>query len=109
MKSDSAIRSLSALAHEHRLALFRLLVQAGRGGMPAGGIAQALGVPASSLSHHLSALHEAGLVAQRREGRSLIYSADYGAMERLIGFLTENCCAGDACLAAPAEKKETMP
>jgi ArsR family transcriptional regulator, arsenate/arsenite/antimonite-responsive transcriptional repressor len=109
MKPDSAVRSLAALAHEHRLALFRLLVQAGRGGMPAGRIAEALGVPASSLSHHLSALHDAGLVTQRREGRSLIYSADYGAMERLIGFLTENCCAGDACLAVPGELKETTP
>ena len=97
MKSATAIAALSALAQEHRLALFRLLVQAGPAGLPAGRIAEALGVPNSSLSHHLAQLHEAGLIAQRREGRSLIYSADYPAMDALLGFLTENCCAGAAC------------
>lgn len=102
MKSDAAIRSLAALAQEHRLALFRLLVRAGPAGLAAGRIADALGLANSSLSHHLSQLHEAGLIAQRREGRSLIYSADYAAMERLLGFLTENCCAGEPCLAPPA-------
>ena len=103
MKSAEAIHALSALAQEHRLALFRLLVRAGPEGMAAGRIAEALGVPNSSLSHHLAQLHEAGLVAQRREGRSLVYSADYGAMDRLVGFLMENCCAGvaDADPACP--------
>jgi DNA-binding transcriptional ArsR family regulator len=107
MKSAQAILALSALAQEHRLALFRLLIQAGPEGLPAGRIAEALGVPNSSLSHHLAQLHEAGLVAQRREGRSLIYSADYPAMDRLVGFLMENCCAGASCEAPAATQKET--
>lgn len=102
MNSASAVRSLAALAQEHRLALFRLLVQAGPEGLAAGHIAEALGMANSSLSHHLALLTEAGLIAQRRAGRSLIYSADYAAMDRLLGFLTENCCAGEACLPAPA-------
>ena len=76
MESESAIRALGALAQEHRLALFRLLVQAGPEGLAAGAIAEALGVPASSLSFHLAQLSGAGLIAQRRDGRSLIYSAD---------------------------------
>ena len=109
MKTESAVRSLSALAHEHRLALFRLLVQAGRAGMPAGSIAEALGIAPSSLSHHLAALHEAGLVVQERAGRSLIYSADYAAMDALLGFLTENCCAGDVCTGASQPQEETVP
>lgn len=107
MEANRVISALAALAHEHRLALFRLLVQTGPEGLPAGRIAGALGVPNSSLSHHLALLHEAGLVTQRREGRSLIYAADYPAMERLLGFLTENCCAGAACSAAALNLKET--
>lgn len=107
MKSSDAISALSALAQEHRLALFRLLVQAGPDGMPAGRIAEMLCVPNSSLSHHLSQLTEAGLVRQRREGRSLIYSADYPAMDRLVGFLMENCCAGASCEATTAKGKES--
>ena len=103
MKSATAIAALSALAQELRLALFRLLVQTGPDGLPAGRIAEALAVPNSSLSHHLAQLHEAGLIAQRREGRSLIYSADYAAMDALLGFLTENCCAGAAC-AVPVKE-----
>ncbi len=106
MKSVFAVRSLAALAHDHRLALFRLLVQAGQDGLPAGRIAEALDMANSSLSHHLAALHEAGLIVQRRDGRSLIYSADYGAMDALIGFLTENCCAGEACLVPGPRLKE---
>ena|SRR5690349_6539436 len=102
MKSDTAIAALGSLAQEHRLDIFRLLVQAGGEGMAAGAIADAIGVPNSSLSFHLAHLHRAGLIAQRRESRSLIYSADYQAMNRLIGFLTENCCAGSACAASPA-------
>ena len=112
MEANQAISALAALAQEHRLALFRLLVQTGPEGLPAGRIAAALGVPNSSLSHHLALLHEAGLVAQRRNGRSLIYSADYAAMERLLGFLTENCCAGNACNVAvqpgPNTTEETI-
>ena len=105
MESEAVVRALSALAQEHRLALFRLLVQAGPDGLAAGAIAEALGVPASSLSFHLAQLTNAGLIAQRRDGRSLIYSADYGAMTALLGFLMENCCGGAMC--APAAPRDT--
>lgn len=96
--SASAITALGALAQEHRLALFRLLVQAGEQGMPAGAIADALGVPNSSLSFHLAQLSRAGLVRQQRQHRSIIYSADYQAMNALVGYLLENCCGGAACI-----------
>ena len=110
MESDRVIRALSALAQEHRLAAYRRLVQAGEGGVAAGVLAERLGVPASSMSFHLAQLANAGLVSQRRESRSIIYSADYAAMNRLMGYLTENCCggvpcAGDACL--PEDEKRT--
>lgn len=97
MNPPVAIEALGALAQEHRLALFRLLVQAGVEGMPAGVIAQELGIPNSSLSFHLAHLTRAGLIQQRREGRSLIYTADYDAMNSLVGFLMENCCGGATC------------
>ncbi|HQA18326.1 MAG TPA: metalloregulator ArsR/SmtB family transcription factor [Novosphingobium sp.] len=99
MQADHIIRSLGALAQEHRLAAYRLLVQAGPEGMAAGALAEALGVPASSLSFHLAQLSNAGLVSQRRVSRSIIYSADFTAMEGLISYLTENCCAGGSCAA----------
>ncbi|MCK0098589.1 metalloregulator ArsR/SmtB family transcription factor [Qipengyuania sp. S6317L1] len=97
MKADRVIRALSALAQEHRLAAFRLLVQAGEEGVAAGALAEKLDVPPSSMSFHLAQLANAGLVAQRRESRSIIYSADYAAMNGLMGYLTENCCGGIAC------------
>lgn len=97
MRSNQAIAALAALAQEHRLALFRMLVQAGPDGVAAGALASALGMPSSSLSFHLAQLRESGLVAQRREGRSLIYSASYGAMDALVAYLMENCCAGAGC------------
>ncbi len=97
MDTDSAVTALGALAQEHRLALFRLLVQAGEGGMPAGAIADALQVPNSSLSFHLAQLRRAGLVTQERQSRSLVYRADYPAMNALVGYLSENCCGGTAC------------
>jgi ArsR family transcriptional regulator, arsenate/arsenite/antimonite-responsive transcriptional repressor len=97
MNPDLVIRALGALAQEHRLAAFRLLVQAGAEGMAAGAIAERLGVPASSMSFHLAQLGHARLVTQRRESRSIIYAADYAAMNRLMGYLTENCCAGVPC------------
>ncbi|HEX3423853.1 MAG TPA: metalloregulator ArsR/SmtB family transcription factor [Sphingomicrobium sp.] len=97
MKSTSAIEALSALAQEHRLALFRLLVQAGERGLSAGVIAEKIGVPNSSLSFHLNQLRNAGLILQERQHRSLIYRANYTAMNGLIGFLTENCCGGVDC------------
>ena len=100
-----AVAALGSLAQEHRLALFRLLVQAGPDGMAAGALAEALGVPNSSLSFHLAHLTRAGLIGQRREGRSLIYTANYDAMNALVGFLTENCCGGAECATAPARQE----
>ena len=97
MDSPTAVAALGALAQEHRLALFRLLVRAGGDGMAAGAIADALGVPHSSLSFHLAQLRRAGLVTQERRHRSLIYRADFAAMDALVGYLMENCCAGVGC------------
>lgn len=97
MDGDQVVRALGALAQEHRLAVFRLLVQAGTYGMAAGALAQGVGVPASSMSFHLAQLSHAGLVTQRRQGRSLIYAADYAAMGGLMAYLTDNCCGGVAC------------
>ena len=97
MDAVAAVSALGALAQDHRLALFRLLVQAGAGGLAAGVIATKLGVPNSSLSFHLAQLRDAGLVQQERQHRSIIYRADYAAMNRLVAYLMENCCAGAAC------------
>ena len=104
MKAEVAVGALGALAQDHRLALFRLLVQAGPSGMAAGAIAESLAIPNSSLSFHLAQLHSAGLIVQRREGRSLIYSADYDAMDRLVAYLMENCCGGATCAPAVAHE-----
>ena len=95
--AEQVVEALGALAHEHRLALFRLLVQAGTEGMPAGAIAEALALPNSSLSFHLAHLTRAGLIRQTRQSRSLIYTADYAAMNGLVGYLMANCCGGAAC------------
>ena len=100
--TPQAVAALGALAQEHRLALFRLLVQAGPAGMAAGAIAGALGVPNSSLSFHLAQLRRAGLVRQERRHRSIVYFADYAAMNALLGFLTENCCGSASCAPASA-------
>lgn len=100
--SAGAISALGALAQEHRIALFRLLVQAGDTGMAAGAIADALGIPPSSLSFHLAQLSKAGLVAQERRHRSIIYRADYATMNALLGYLTDNCCAGAECASNAA-------
>ncbi len=109
MDSSSVIAALGALAQEHRLALFRLLVQAGSEGMAAGQIAERLGVPNSSLSFHLAQLHRAGLIQQERQSRSLIYRADYAAMNALVGYLMENCCGGAACAPEMACGVEAAP
>jgi ArsR family transcriptional regulator, arsenate/arsenite/antimonite-responsive transcriptional repressor len=101
MNATDAVKSLSALAQDHRLAAFRLLVQAGTDGMAAGALAGALGVPNSSLSFHLAQLNHAGLILQERRSRSLIYTANYAAMQDLLGFLTENCCGGIVCAPSP--------
>src|SRR4051812_16746466 len=109
MLGAEAVAALGALAQEHRLALFRLLVQAGADGMPAGAVAQALGIPNSSLSFHLAQLRRAGLARQERRGRSLIYSADFGAMNDLIAYLMENCCGGASCAPACAAETTAQP
>lgn len=101
-ETQSAVNALSALAQEHRLAIFRLLVQAGRNGLPAGQIAKKLDMPASSLSFHLSHLKNGGVVSDERDGRSIIYRADFSAMNRLMAFLLENCCEGDGCASTDA-------
>jgi DNA-binding transcriptional ArsR family regulator len=108
MEPDNIIRALAALAQDHRLAAFRLLVQAGAQGIPAGVLAERLGVPASSMSFHLAQLFHAGLVTQRRESRSIIYSADYAAMNALMAYLTENCCGGMGCEDATRLKPQTQ-
>lgn len=102
MDSNLAIKALGALAQEHRLEAFRRLVQAGADGLSAGALAESLRVPNSSLSFHLAQLTHAGLIAQQRVGRSLIYRADYAAMNALIGYLMENCCSGTACAPGTA-------
>jgi ArsR family transcriptional regulator len=110
MDQKSAIAALAALAQETRLALFRLLVATGPDGLPAGMIAERLGVLPSSLTFHLNQLHRAGLIRQRRQSRQLIYSAEYDAMNALLAYLTENCCAGagDACALAPQRQHTTV-
>lgn len=102
MEASEVIRGLGALAQGHRLAVFRLLVEAGPDGLAAGALAEAVGLPPSSMSFHLAQLGHAGLVTQRRISRSIIYSADYQAMNALLAYLTENCCAGSACGASMA-------
>lgn len=94
MEHANAVQAFSALGHEHRLAVYRLLVEAGHEGMSAGSIAAALGMPPSSLTFHTQALLRAGLLTQRRESRQLIYAADFPAMNGLVAYLTENCCGG---------------
>lgn len=100
MNAESAVRALGALAQEHRLAVFRLLVQAGAEGIPAGQLAERLGVAPSSMSFHLAQLTHAGLIAPRRQSRSIIYTADFAAMNALMGYLTQNCCGGVPCTPA---------
>src|SRR5271155_3765462 len=106
MKTLQVIEALGALAHEHRLAIFRLLVERGPDGLSAGRIADRVGLVPSSLTFHLQSLQRAGLITQRRESRQLFYSADFGAMNGLVGYLTENCCANSgvdcAVSCAPA-------
>jgi len=94
MELDEAVRSLAALAQETRLAVFRLLVEAGPEGVPAGQIGEALEVPAATLSFHLKELSHAGLANARQEGRFIYYSADFERMAALMSFLTQNCCRG---------------
>lgn len=112
MKTKTAVAALAALAQESRLALFRLLVQAGPHGLAAGQIARRLGIAPSTLSFHLKELSHASLITSIQEGRSVIYAANFNTMSRLLGYLGENCCGGNPCLpvslkpcAAPAREK----
>jgi DNA-binding transcriptional ArsR family regulator len=116
MEKIDALAALLALGQEVRLDVFRLLVQAGRRGLPAGKVAEALELPPNTLSFHFDRLRQAGLVSAQREGRSIIYAARFDRMEALIAYLTENCCAGDAqscATGAPCpdncEPKEPSP
>ncbi len=101
MRAKEVIDALGALAHEHRLGVFRLLVERGPAGLPAGRIAERVGLVPSSLTFHLQNLQRGGLITQRREGRQLIYSADFDAMTALVGYLTDNCCAESAAECCP--------
>jgi ArsR family transcriptional regulator len=102
MEKSLAIAALAALAQDNRLDAYRLLVQAGPEGKPAGQVAAALGLPPNTLTFHFDRLRQAGLVTVRRDGRSMIYAARYDTMNALIGYLTENCCSGAPEQCAPA-------
>lgn len=107
MKKQDAVAILAALAQDNRLDVFRLLVEAGPEGMPAGHIANSLGLQPNALTFHLDRLREADLVTVRREGRSMIYAARYESMNGLIAYLTEHCCQGrpNACAPKPAKNR----
>jgi ArsR family transcriptional regulator, arsenate/arsenite/antimonite-responsive transcriptional repressor len=106
MEANQAVTAMSALAQQSRLAIFRALVQAGPAGLAAGIIGDRLGLPWATLSFHLKELKQAGLARCRREGRSILYSADYAAMAALVAYLTENCCReSQAPCCAPAQTK----
>jgi ArsR family transcriptional regulator len=111
MKKPEALAALAALAQDNRLDVFRLLVEAGPQGMAAGSVASALKIAPNTLTFHFDRLRDAGLVTVRREGRSMIYAAQFGAMNALVAYLTENCCRGapDQCapvaVCKPARRK----
>ncbi|MGR4871096.1 ArsR/SmtB family transcription factor [Variovorax sp. LARHSF232] len=102
MEEMDVVRSLAALAQPVRLQVFRALVVAGHGGLTPGSLVESLNVPATSLSFHLKELVHSGLVSQERDGRHLIYRATFDRMDALIGYLTENCCQGQACIVESA-------
>ena len=101
MKNADAVAALAALAQENRLDVFRLLVQAGPDGMSAGAVSAALKLAPNTLTFHFDRLRDAGLINVRREGRSMIYNAQFKAMNGLLDFLTENCCQGATQTNAP--------
>jgi ArsR family transcriptional regulator len=107
METKQAIQALSALAQESRLAIFRMLVQAGPQGMAAGAIGEKLDIPPATLSFHLAGLVRAGLARSRQDGRFVFYSADFDATNSLVGFLTENCCCIQTCEVG--EPDEALP
>lgn len=102
METTQAVSQLAALAQEHRLAIFRLLVQQGEAGLAVGRIAEALGLANATLSFHLKTLAQASLVEARQDGRFIHYSANFSAMNKLVGFLSENCCGGQPCTPTAA-------
>ena len=104
MKTTNVLVALAALAQETRLAVYRLLVEHAPEGLPAGQVAERLGVPPASLSFHLKELTHAGLILSRQEGRFIYYRANYDAMNGLLAYLTENCCQGETCMPASACK-----
>jgi len=110
MEQSEAVAALAALAQDNRLDVYRLLVQAGPEGLPAGNVASELKLAPNTLTFHFDRLRQAGLVTVRREGRSMIYAARFDAVSELIGYLTENCCGGEACLPVsvckPARRKK---
>lgn len=108
MESKDVVMALSALAHAHRLALYRLLVQAGVAGLNVGELQSRTDIPPATLTHHLHALRRAGLIVDTREGRSITCRADYARMNALLTFLTENCC-GDASACAPGVSCKPKP
>jgi len=111
MKKPEALAALAALAQDNRLDVFRLLVEAGPGGMPAGAVAVALKLAPNTLTFHFDRLREAGLVTVRREGRSMIYSACFETMNVLLAYLTENCCQGrpERCLPRRSRAPRSSP
>jgi ArsR family transcriptional regulator, arsenate/arsenite/antimonite-responsive transcriptional repressor len=111
MKTPAAIGALAALAHEYRLAIYRLLVEQGPQGLPAGAIGERVGLQPSSLTFHLQTLQRAGLITQQRASRQLIYSADFAAMNALVGYLTDNCCSAsgsDCCPPSAARSAKPL-
>lgn len=118
METKNVINALAALAQESRLAIYRLLVETGPAGLPVGTIAERLGLPNATLSFHLKELTNAMLTRATQNGRSIIYAANFETMTTLVGFLTENCCAGSTCQPSastgaacgpiPAAKKSTV-
>jgi ArsR family transcriptional regulator len=113
MEKTDVVAALASLAQDNRLDVFRLLVEAGPEGMPAGAVATALNLAPNTLTFHFDRLRTAGLVTVRRDGRSMIYAAQFDTMNSLLGYLTENCCGGTPCVPAveckPARKRTKIP
>ena len=114
MNASETVSALGALAHGHRLAIFRLLVERGPEGLSAGDIAERVGLVPSSLTFHVQSLQRAGLITRRRLSRQLFYAADFGAMSELVDYLTKNCCGGaqscaPVCKPAAAAKTHARP
>jgi DNA-binding transcriptional ArsR family regulator len=107
MEKSDAVAALAALAQDNRLDVFRLLVEAGPDGLPAGEIADALGLAPNTLTFHFDRLRAAGLVTVRRQGRSMIYAARFATMNELLGYLTDNCCGGEPGTCMPARLAPT--